>query len=158
MGPPPFLRCTPMMCDSAGYLDVDKNTLRHKFFSNIFGIGDCTSCPTSKTAAAVGMLNLFSGLLNSTVSLMSIKKFLAAQSSVLYDNLFLAMCEQAPTAFYNGYTSCPLVTGNKVILAEFDYDLQPVETFPFDQSKERRLMFFMKKDLMPLLYWNVMLK
>lgn len=54
MGPPPFLRCTPLICDDAGYLDIDKNTLRHNFFPNIFGIGDCTSLPTSKTAAAVG--------------------------------------------------------------------------------------------------------
>ena len=37
---------------------------------------------------------------------------------------------------YDGYTSCPLVTGyNKLILAEFDYNGNPLETFPFDQSK-----------------------
>ena len=37
---------------------------------------------------------------------------------------------------YNGYTSCPLVTGyGKLILAEFDYNGNPLETFPFDQGK-----------------------
>ena len=37
---------------------------------------------------------------------------------------------------YDGYTSCPLVTGyNKCILAEFDFNAQPLETFPFDQGK-----------------------
>lgn len=62
------------------------------------------------------------------------------------------------TAEYNGYASCPLVTGyNKCILAEFDYNLTPIETFPFDQNKELRSMYIMKKDLMPVLYWNLML-
>lgn len=37
---------------------------------------------------------------------------------------------------YDGYTSCPLVTGyGKLVLAEFDFHGQPLETFPFDQSK-----------------------
>lgn len=63
------------------------------------------------------------------------------------------------TAQYDGYTSCPLVTGyGKLILAEFDYDLQPKETFPFDQSQERWSMYQLKKHLLPVLYWNGMLK
>lgn len=38
------------------------------------------------------------------------------------------------TAKYDGYASCPLVTGHsKCILAEFDYDLVPTETFPVNQ-------------------------
>lgn len=60
---------------------------------------------------------------------------------------------------YDGYTSCPLVTSyNKVILAEFDYDGQPLETFPVDQSKESRVMYHMKADVMPHLYWHGLLK
>lgn len=60
---------------------------------------------------------------------------------------------------YDGYASCPLVTGyNSCILAEFDYNLKPLETFPFAQNKERYSMFFMKKTLMPTLYWQVMLR
>ena len=63
-----------------------------------------------------------------------------------------------PTRVYDGYASCPLVTGyNKCILAEFDYNLQPLETFPFPQNKERWTMFFMKKHLMPTLYWHLAL-
>ena len=39
---------------------------------------------------------------------------------------------------YDGYTSCPLVTGyDKCILAEFDFTASPLETFPFDQGKVR---------------------
>lgn len=37
---------------------------------------------------------------------------------------------------YDGYASCPLITGyGKTILAEFDFDGKPLETFPFDQGK-----------------------
>lgn len=62
-------------------------------------------------------------------------------------------------AKYDGYASCPLVTGvGKCILAEFDYNLTPLETFPFDQNKESLLMYIMKKDAMPMLYWHLMLK
>jgi len=66
---------------------------------------------------------------------------------------------KAPTDIYDGYSSCPIVTGyNSCILAEFDYTLTPVETFPIDQAKERYSMFFMKKELMPVLYWKLMMK
>ena len=40
--------------DGAGFLDVNKHTLQHAKYNNIFGLGDCTNLPTSKTAAAVG--------------------------------------------------------------------------------------------------------
>lgn len=59
---------------------------------------------------------------------------------------------------YDGYASCPLVTGyDKCILAEFDYNLQPLETFPFDQDKELYSMYVLKKNFMPPLYWHLML-
>jgi hypothetical protein len=69
----------------------------------------------------------------------------------------LSGCE--PSTFYNGYSSCPLVTApGKCILAEFDYNLTPQETFPVDQSKERFVMYLLKKDVFPFIYWNLMLK
>ena len=40
--------------DQAGFLDVNRRTLQHVKYSNIFGLGDCTNIPTGKTAAAVG--------------------------------------------------------------------------------------------------------
>jgi sulfide:quinone oxidoreductase len=39
------------------------------------------------------------------------------------------------------------------VLAEFDYNNKPMETFPFDQSKERWSMFVLKKYILPWLYW-----
>ncbi|MCA1802116.1 MAG: pyridine nucleotide-disulfide oxidoreductase, partial [Rhodothermaceae bacterium] len=60
---------------------------------------------------------------------------------------------------YNGYSSCPLVTGyGKMVLAEFDYQNQPDPTFPFDQSEERYDMYVLKKFSLPWMYWNLMLK
>jgi sulfide:quinone oxidoreductase len=44
------------------------------------------------------------------------------------------------------------------VLAEFDYDLTPKETFPFDQSKERYSMYLLKKRGLPLLYWQGMMR
>ncbi len=53
--------CSPLpvlkesaLSDSTGFLDVNKETLQHNKFPNVFGIGDCTNAPTAKTAAAVG--------------------------------------------------------------------------------------------------------
>ncbi|XP_006778040.1 PREDICTED: sulfide:quinone oxidoreductase, mitochondrial isoform X1 [Myotis davidii] len=135
MSAPDVLKKSPVV-DDAGWVDVDKETLQHKKYSNVFGIGDCTNLPTSKTAAAV-----------------------AAQSGILDRTMSLVMKNEAPMKKYDGYTSCPLVTSyNRVILAEFDYNLQPMETFPFDQSKQRLSMYLMKADMMPFLYWNMMLR
>jgi sulfide:quinone oxidoreductase len=51
------------------------------------------------------------------------------------------------------------VTGyGSVIMAEFDYDGKPVETFPFDQSQERYSMYAFKAYALPDLYWNGMLR
>lgn len=124
------------LADTGGWVDVDPFTLLHKRFPTIFGIGDCTNLPTSKTGAAI-----------------------RKQAPVVEKNLLAVINGNPLTAKYDGYTSCPLVTGyNKLVLAEFDYNLKPCETFPFDQSKERFSMYLMKKELLPILYWNGMLK
>jgi sulfide:quinone oxidoreductase len=124
------------LANADGWLEVDKHTLRHPRYANVFGLGDASSLPTSKTGAAV-----------------------RAQAKVLTANLLAARDGRALPASYDGYTACPLVTGyGKLVLAEFDYDLNPKETFPFDQSKERWSMYQLKKRGLPLLYWNGMLK
>ncbi|XP_053332368.1 sulfide:quinone oxidoreductase, mitochondrial [Clarias gariepinus] len=135
MGPPEVLKGSSLE-DEVGWLDVNKDTLQHKKYTNVFGIGDCTNLPTSKTAAAI-----------------------AAQTAVLDRTITKVMKNDKPDKKYDGYTSCPLVTSYKtVILAEFDYSLQPLETFPVDQSKESRIMYHMKADIMPHLYWHGLLK
>jgi len=135
MSPPDVIKKCPLS-DSIGWIDVNKETLQHIRFPNVFGIGDCTNVPTSKTAAAV-----------------------AAQSGVLFQNLSRIMDGKTCKSDYDGYTSCPLVTSyGRCILAEFDFNGQPLETLPINQAKELRMSYYMKKDLMPHLYWQLMLR
>lgn len=134
-GPPEFIASSPL-ADAGGWVDVDKYTLQHRRFDNVFALGDCANLPTSKTGAAI-----------------------RKQAPVVVNNLQALLAGDAPAARYSGYTSCPLVTGyGKLVLAEFDYDKQPEETFPFDQAKERYSMYLLKKYGLPLLYWQGMLK
>ncbi|KAH0947386.1 hypothetical protein HN011_008901 [Eciton burchellii] len=136
MGPPTVLKEHPELTNEAGFLCVDPKTLRHIRYPNIFGLGDCTSTPNSKTMAAV-----------------------AAQGKVLYRNILDDLAGKPMTMVYDGYASCPLVTGyGKCILAEFDYNLQPMETFPVNQGKEFYFMFLLKKYLFPFIYWHLMLR
>ncbi len=133
MSAPEFVANSPL-ANAAGFVDVDKGTLQHVKFSNVFSLGDVSSLPTSKTAAAI-----------------------RAQLPVLITNLGAVMGARKPIAAYDGYTSCPLITGyGRLILAEFDYDLNPKETFPFDQGKERLSMYLLKKHVLPYIYWKAL--
>nr|XP_020477355.1 sulfide:quinone oxidoreductase, mitochondrial-like [Monopterus albus] len=135
MGPTLVIKGSAL-ADEAGWLDVDKETLQHKRYPNVFGIGDCTNLPTAKTAAAV-----------------------AAQSAVLHRTISKILKNEKPDKKYDGYTSCPLVTSySTVILAEYDYNAEPLETFPINQAKESRIMYHMKADIMPQLYWHGLLR
>ena len=51
-GPPDFVARSPL-ADEHGWVDVDKYTLQHVRFPNVFGLGDCANLPTSKTGAAI---------------------------------------------------------------------------------------------------------
>lgn len=54
MGPPEILKRHGILTNEAGFLCVDSKTLRHTRYQNIYGIGDCTTTPNSKTMAAIG--------------------------------------------------------------------------------------------------------
>jgi sulfide:quinone oxidoreductase len=56
MSPHEFLSKS-LLADANGFVDVNKETLQHKKYPNIFAIGDCTNIPTSKTAAAIAGSN-----------------------------------------------------------------------------------------------------
>lgn len=132
---PDFLKRSPL-ANAAGWVEVDQATLQHVRFPDVFALGDCSSLPTSKTGAAI-----------------------RKQSPVLVANLVAAIEGRPLAAAYHGYTSCPLVTGRgRLVMAEFDYEKQPEETFPFDQRKERWSMYQVKKHLLPQIYWHGMLK
>lgn len=132
---PDFIRNSPL-ANQAGWVDVDKYTLQHNKYPNVFSLGDAAGLPNSRTGAAV-----------------------RKEAPVLVKNLLAVMAGQTPPAKYSGYSSCPIVTGyGKLMLAEFDYDNKPMETFPFDQSQERWTMWILKRYILPWLYWNQILQ
>jgi sulfide:quinone oxidoreductase len=134
---PDFVKRSPLSDGTAlGWVDVHKHTMQHVRHPNVFSLGDASSLPCSKTGAAV-----------------------RKQAPVLVKNLLAFRAGKPLEATYDGYASCPLVTGyGKVILAEFGYDGVVMETFPFDQGKERYSMYLLKAHALPNLYWHGMLQ
>lgn len=135
---PDFVR-TSELADSAGWIEVDEATLRHKRYGNIFGLGDACSAPNAKTAAAV-----------------------RKQAPVVAKNVLAALAGERPRAIYNGYGSCPLtVERGKTVLGEFAYGGKLDPTFPtwlVDGTKPSRLGWILKAKLLPPTYWELMLK
>lgn len=121
----------------AGYVEIDKHTMQHTRYANVFSLGDAGSSPNSKTGAAI-----------------------RKQAPVVAKNLVSVMNGQAPTESYGGYASCPLTTArNKMLLAEFDYTMKPTPSIPgIDTIKERTDMWYLKRYGLPALYWNLMLR
>ncbi|WP_027961553.1 NAD(P)/FAD-dependent oxidoreductase [Halomonas halodenitrificans] len=132
---PDVIRESPL-ADAAGWVEVDKATTQHVRYPKVFSLGDASSLPTSKTAAAV-----------------------RKQAPVTVNNLLAQMAGQEPTASYDGYTSCPLVTAyGKVMIAEFVYGGVVTPTLPLDPFKASRFYWVVKKHLLPSFYWGTMLK
>lgn len=137
---PDFIKKSPLaMPDSPyGWVDVDKHTLQHNRYDNVFALGDVAGTPNAKTGAAV-----------------------RKQAPVVVDNLLTVMDSKPINGNpqYNGYSSCPLVTRyGRMVLAEFDYNNEPAPSFPIDTSKERYSMWLLKREGLPWLYWNRMMK
>lgn len=131
---PDFIKKSPLADpnNALGYVEINKNTMQHSRYSNIFALGDCTNAPCSKTGAAI-----------------------RKQAPVVVENTLRVLAQQTPTAEYTGYSACPIPTQyGKLMLAEFDYSNTPKMTFPFDQAKPRWTMWLLKKYVLPWLYWN----
>jgi len=141
---PDFIRNSPLAAET-GWVSVNPKTTQHTKYANIFSLGDVSNLPTSKTGAAI-----------------------RKQVPVTVANIIkLIEVEGLSSKEYNGYTSCPLVTGyGKMVLAEFDYDknFEPdpkLKKFPMmlkDSSKEHWRLWMLKKYGLPYLYWNKMMK
>lgn len=135
---PDFIKNSPLADanNPYGYVEVNKNTLQHSRFQNIFSLGDCTNAPCSKTGAAI-----------------------RKQAPVVVANVLAVLANQEMTGDYTGYSACPIPTKyGKLMLAEFDYTNKPTMTFPFDQTKPRWSMWILKTKVLPWLYWNKILK
>ncbi len=139
---PDFIKNSPF-ANEGGWIDVHTGTMQQTKYPNVFGIGDAAALPTAKTGAAI-----------------------RKQVPVIVENLMrLVNSEELSSKEYNGYSSCPLVTGyGKMVLAEFDYDSNFTpdpklkRMLISDSSKEHRRLWWLKKYILPRLYWNKMLK
>ncbi len=91
-----------------GWIEVDRATLRHPRFPNVFAVGDVAGVPKGKTAASVKW-----------------------QAPVAAAHLVADIAGTTSDEAYNGYTSCPLITRvGRAMLVEFDYDNNLVPSFP----------------------------
>ena len=93
---------------AGGWLEVDKATLQHRRFPNVFGIGDINGTPRGKTAATV-------------------KK----SAPLVAHNLVEVIAGRQANENFDGYTSCPLITREgSAMLIEFDYEGRLTPTLP----------------------------
>ncbi len=136
---PDWIKASPLPVpgDPKGWVDIDKNTMQHNRYPQIFALGDAGSSPNSKTGAAI-----------------------RKQAPVVVQNVIDYLQGNRVTRHYDGYASCPIVTSqNRMLLAEFDYSMRPHKTVPLiDTQKERYDMWLLKKYGLPFLYWNVLMK
>lgn len=139
---PAFVKNSSLV-NEAGWMDVNIHSMQSNKFENVFGLGDVAALPTAKTGAAI-----------------------RKQVPVVVDNLLKVMNNQAASnTSYQGYSSCPLVTGfGKMVLAEFNYkneftpDPKLKQMLVFSSHKPHWRLWILKKYILPRLYWNKMMK
>jgi len=136
MRAPAAVRNSPLPWQSGkfaadGWIEVDKKSLRHQRFPNVFGVGDINGVPKGKTAASVKW-----------------------QTPVAVDHVVAAIGGKEGTAVYNGYTSCPLITKiGQAMLVEFDYENRMTPSFPFiDPLTEHWLPWVIKEKVLKATY------
>ncbi|MDZ4234028.1 MAG: FAD/NAD(P)-binding oxidoreductase [Dietzia sp.] len=135
---PDWIKSSPLSTgDAVGYVEIDKHTMQHVRYPNVFSLGDAGSSPNSKTGAAI-----------------------RKQAPVVVDNIEAYLEGRPLSASYDGYSSCPIVTSSHaMLLAEFDYDLNLEPSFPLlNPTTPHRAYWYLKKYGLPFMYWNLMLK
>ncbi len=116
--------------DPVGWVLCDKNTTRHKSFTNIYALGDAANFPSGKTASAARQ-----------------------QAAVLAKRLGAEIRSQESRVEYDGDTICPILTGfDKALFAEFNY-VKSVSS-----ARENRFRWFLHVYLLRWLYWRFILR
>lgn len=137
---PDFIRRSPLADPpkpSEGWVKVDKFTLQHPTYPEVFALGDVAGSPNAKTGAAA-----------------------SRQAPVVAANVVAAIEGRQPESRYDGYIACPVVTGyGRMLLCELDYSGKPSPRIPgINTLRERYDMWLLKKYGLPWLYWNVLLR
>jgi sulfide:quinone oxidoreductase len=132
---PDFIRQSSL-ANAEGWVEVDQTTLQHVRHADIFSLGDACSSPNAKTAAAA-----------------------RKQIVVVAENLLAMRAGRPLPTRYDGYGSCPLtVEKGRIVLAEFGFGGKLLPTFPINPAVPRRSAWILKKYILPMLYWDAMLK
>jgi sulfide:quinone oxidoreductase len=118
-----------------GWVEVDRGTLRHLRFPEVFAVGDVAGVPRGKTAASVKW-----------------------QVPVAAAGIVATIAGTESSERYNGYTSCPLITGvGTAMLIEFDYDGNLTPSFPFiDPLKELWISWFIEEQALKPTYYAML--
>ena len=118
-----------------GYMNVDAQTLRHKEYKNVFGIGDILGIPLGKTGGSA-----------------------QAQAIIIQDNL-AALIENKPLPMhYNGYTVSPIKTKfGEVLLAEFN-EKEALPTFWINPYKPRWIWWELDLHVVRKAYFSLMMR
>ena len=142
---PDFIKRSPFAHrdgSNKGWMNVDIHTLKNPDFPNVFGLGDSAALPTAKTGAAI-----------------------RKQAPVVVENVLRTLKQMSVSEekTYEGYSSCPIVTGyGKMLLCEFKYGnvraSDPFLSRFVNTAKEQWSMWLLKKYGLPWLYWNMMMK
>ncbi|MCL0042431.1 NAD(P)/FAD-dependent oxidoreductase [Thermodesulfovibrionales bacterium] len=115
--------------DAVGWVSCDKHHMVNRTFSNIYGIGDASDFPTSKTASGA-----------------------RKQAAILTERMKEIVRGEKPAATYDGHIICPILTRDKrVIFAEFNY------TESISPSLESYVNWVVKVYMLRSLYFNLML-
>ncbi|MBT5934909.1 FAD/NAD(P)-binding oxidoreductase [Sulfurimonas sp.] len=119
---------------SSGWLDVDKHTLQHKKYKNVFGIGDTCGIPMGKTGGSA-----------------------RHHGPILTQNLISVMKNEKPKASFDGYTVCPIKTQyGKIMMAEFNYK-GAAPTLPLAFEKPRYMWWAFDLYMLKDMYKHLML-
>ncbi len=118
-----------------GWLEVDRETLQHRRYPNVFGIGDVCGIPLGETGGSAGH-----------------------HGPIMVGNLIAQMEKKELTQKFDGYTVCPLKTQyGKIILAEFNYD-GAAPSFPLAVGEERWIWWAFDLYMLKPMYWHLMMR
>ena len=133
---PEWLARAGLADGAGGFVRVDPNTLRHPTHKRIWAIGDAAQTASSKSGGA-----------------------LRKQVPIVAHNI-AAQRLGRPMQRYNGYSVAPIATARgRLLLAEFDRDLQPQPSFGLaGLARSRPWTYAYDLYLQPAIYWRGILR
>lgn len=118
-----------------GQLSVNRNTLQHTQYTNVFGVGDNAATGAAKTAATI-----------------------RKQAPVVAGNMIDDILGRELSNSYDGASGCPLLTRyGRCMMTEFDFDGNLQSEWLYQPTRETRFWWDFKVHGLKRLYRHVML-